>query len=272
MLKFASKFVLEILPSIVATVIGAYIVNHYIITKPADQAPVVAASSVSAAKPPVVKAASREAEIKSPAQPAAVTVDATAAVPDKAAVILPRSIETHEHPVASRERPAIKAVESVKEATKETAWQNRDRREREANQQRDANELARAAIERLGGTNRGAHSAAVTAAPREPAQASIAAVPVVRPLPPAINILTPAVELARTERRGDPTAPARFGAASDTGRDDPDHLIPPADIPPASLLSGPSTDATTTPVSQGPTVADDMFAAARSVFHAVLPK
>ncbi len=47
MMKYLSKFVLDILPSIVATVIGAYIVNHYIIAKPATPAPAAMASTVS---------------------------------------------------------------------------------------------------------------------------------------------------------------------------------------------------------------------------------
>src|SRR3954469_19331847 len=45
MLKYLSKFVLEILPSVVATIIGAYIVNHYIAPKSAVDAPVAASVS-----------------------------------------------------------------------------------------------------------------------------------------------------------------------------------------------------------------------------------
>src|SRR5438132_17560 len=32
--KYISKFTIDILPSVLATIIGAYIVNHYIATKP----------------------------------------------------------------------------------------------------------------------------------------------------------------------------------------------------------------------------------------------
>src|ERR1700748_3186273 len=42
MMNYLKKFALEILPSVAATVIGAYIVNHYI-SKPANDAPVAAA-------------------------------------------------------------------------------------------------------------------------------------------------------------------------------------------------------------------------------------
>ena len=34
MLKYVSKIAMDILPSVVATIVGAYIVNHYIATKP----------------------------------------------------------------------------------------------------------------------------------------------------------------------------------------------------------------------------------------------
>ncbi len=44
MLNYLKKFAMDILPSVAATIIGAYIVNHYITAKPAD-APVAAAVS-----------------------------------------------------------------------------------------------------------------------------------------------------------------------------------------------------------------------------------
>jgi hypothetical protein len=37
MLKYVSKITMDILPSVVATIIGAYIVNHYIVAKPAEK-------------------------------------------------------------------------------------------------------------------------------------------------------------------------------------------------------------------------------------------
>ena len=54
MLKLASKFAMDIFPSVIATILGAYIVNHYINNKrrPAD-----AAAAVSTADPK--KAASK---------------------------------------------------------------------------------------------------------------------------------------------------------------------------------------------------------------------
>src|SRR5882724_4311097 len=50
MLKYVSKFTLDILPSVVATIIGAYIVNHYIVAKPGANAPVAAAVSTTEPK------------------------------------------------------------------------------------------------------------------------------------------------------------------------------------------------------------------------------
>ena len=45
MLKHLTKIAMDILPSVVATVIGAYIVNHYINARPAADAPAAAVSS-----------------------------------------------------------------------------------------------------------------------------------------------------------------------------------------------------------------------------------
>ena len=49
MLNYLKKFAMEIVPSVAATIIGAYIVNHYITAKPASETP--AAAEVSTAQP-----------------------------------------------------------------------------------------------------------------------------------------------------------------------------------------------------------------------------
>ena len=56
--KYLAKFAVDILPSVAATVIGAYIVNHYIVSKPGPGAPV--ASAVSTVDP---KAAPEAAKV-----------------------------------------------------------------------------------------------------------------------------------------------------------------------------------------------------------------
>ena len=65
MLKYFSKIAMDILPSVAATIIGAYIVNHYITAKPAPDAP--AAAAVSSANPKKVtpKADSKPSETSS---------------------------------------------------------------------------------------------------------------------------------------------------------------------------------------------------------------
>src|SRR3954470_11421517 len=42
--KYISKFTIDILPSVLATIIGAYIVNHYIVTRPDAPAAAVAST------------------------------------------------------------------------------------------------------------------------------------------------------------------------------------------------------------------------------------
>src|ERR1700687_4097966 len=64
MLKIVSKFAMDILPSVVATIIGAYIVNHYIVTRP--DAPVAAAVS------PADPKAETRTDAKAEAKPASV--------------------------------------------------------------------------------------------------------------------------------------------------------------------------------------------------------
>ena len=44
MLKYITKFAMDILPSVAATIIGAYIVNHYIVSRPDTPAAAVASS------------------------------------------------------------------------------------------------------------------------------------------------------------------------------------------------------------------------------------
>ena len=50
MLKYFSKVTMDMLPSVAATIIGAYIVNHYITAKPAAEAPAAALSSANPKK------------------------------------------------------------------------------------------------------------------------------------------------------------------------------------------------------------------------------
>jgi hypothetical protein len=147
---------------------------------------------------------------------------------------------------------------------------------------RDANDLARAAIERLRGASEGSprpqESARVPDAPRVVSAPSVVAAPLVsappvRPLPPPIMVSTPAAETfgsaPGSSRTGSP-GPAAAGI------DDPGRPTPPADIPEASSPPSRPLDLRAEAVEparrEHTTVAEDVLLAAKSVFHAVLPK
>jgi hypothetical protein len=144
---------------------------------------------------------------------------------------------------------------------------------------RDANELARAAIERLrgDGSPRPQEAARVTETPRNvsapPVAAPVASAPAVRPLPPPIMVSTPAAESFNA-----PTGSTQVGPS---GIDNPRRPVPPADIPEAAppSFSFPSPGPLDLRAEAGEpqrrehtNVAEDMLLAAKSVFHAVLPK
>jgi hypothetical protein len=318
--KYLTKFTVDILPSVAATVIGAYIVNHYIVAKPGSDAPVAAAVSTadpkaeakgapvaaksetssdvanipeagvkakgisekaildkSATEKPQEKSGEKSAE--KPAEKSADKPAETAAAPAET-----RPAETRRHQPAPREKAVAKAVQApvqpaapapavvpvVAAAPAEAASAVDDRR--------DANDLARAAIERLRGATDG--SARPDAPPRvqDAARTSdgprvVTAPPVsapsVRPLPPPIMVSTPAGETF-DQTAGSSQARPPYAASART--DDPRRPTPPADIP----LSRPPLDLRAEAAEQSArehtSVADDMLSAAKSVFHAVLPK
>ena len=302
MLKYVSKFALDILPSVVATIIGAYIVNHYIATKPGADAPVAAAASTADPKPdakptatlanipePGVKAKgiSERAMIEKSAaeQPANVEkpVEKSVDKPAETAVI---PTETRRHQPSLREKvitklipapmpssaPVSAAVVAAPTAVPpaETPTPPEERR--------DANDLARAAIERLRGANDGAQraqeAARVPDAPRvvsaSPVPAPVASAPPVRPLPPPIMVSSPSAETSDAATGSLQMRPAYPAAI------DPHRPTPPADIPLGSSLASRPMDlraeATGPAIREHTTVAEDVLSAAKSVFHAVLPK
>jgi len=308
MLKYLSKFAMDILPSVAATIIGAYIVNHYI-NKPA--APPVAAA-MSTAQPKAEAKASTKAATK-PSETSselasipeagvkakgisekAVIEKSTAEKPvdkpvaDKPAETASIPVETRRHQPGSREKavaktaptsappsavqpattqPSLSAVAPVVTApatapSVEAAPPTEERR--------DANELARAAIERLRGPTDGSPRAQEAARiPDVPhaAPAPLASAPPVRPLPPPIMVSTPSGETF------DPVASSQPKAVR---VDDPLRPTPPAEIPPppppASRPLDLHADAAEPPARERTTVAEDVLSAAKSVFHAVLPK
>ena len=289
MLKYLTKFVVDILPSVAATVIGAYIVNHYIVSKP--DAP--AAAAVSTAQPkgkPAEASNLPEAGVKAKgmsertlmertaSQKAAVTEKPAekaaeskpAETPAETASIPPTELRRHQP--APREKTVAKVMSApVQQPAAAPAAAPAPVAPAEAaaapEEHRDANDLARAAIERLRGiTDSGSRSQEAARAPetaRAPEAPRVATAPsALRPLPPPIMVSTPPSETSQ------PRPPY---AASAT--DDPNRPTPPADIPTSRPPMDLRADAAAEPAKEErPTIGDDMLSAAKSVFHAVLPK
>ncbi|MGZ3285219.1 MAG: hypothetical protein ACXU9A_21410 [Xanthobacteraceae bacterium] len=323
MLKYISKFARDILPSVVATIIGAYIVNHYIAAKPDAPAAAVVSSadpkqtdvktdpkttakaSVSVVgglpQPGVTaKGISEKALIEQTAaeKPAVVEKSVAAEKPveksvDKPAETASIPADTRRHAPAPREREKViaksvtapvapstpaAAAAPVAAAPVVAAPAAAPAAEAAAAPDRDANELARAAIERLrgDGSPRPQEAARVTETPRivsaPPVAPPVVSAPAVRPLPPPIMVSTPAAESVNA-----PTGSTQVGPS---GHEDSRRPVPPADIPEASpSFSLPSPGPLDLRAEAGEpqrrehtNVAEDMLLAAKSVFHAVLPK
>jgi hypothetical protein len=287
MLKYLSKFALDILPSVAATIIGAYIVNHYITNKPAADAS-AAVSSIDATKaagkndaPPAIVANIPAAGIRAKGiseKSIADKADKSAAEKPAAEKAAEKPIEKSEpkptetaglprHPPVPREKTAAKSI-PVQPAVAPVVAPPAVAPAVEAaivpDEHRDANDLARAAIERLRGVNEGAAHQQDAVRPVEPPRT--AAVVPVRPLPPPVMVSSPAGETLDSMTASVPTVPSDAVAATDDAR----RLTPPADIPDAKPLDL-RADANV-PAPRKRTVADDMLSAAKSVFHSVLPQ
>jgi len=309
MLNYLKKFAMDILPSVAATIIGAYIVNHYIVSKPGADAPVAAAVSAAdpkadtksadaksadakpadagnlpaagvkakgisekaifektaAERPTVVEKPQDKADAKSeakadvkpadaPAETASLPARHTPAPRDKVRVVLPSPVQAVSPPAT----PAV-AAPPVPVPPVETASAPDERR--------DANDLARAAIERLRGTGDNSPRAPETSrietsrieTPR------VVAAPTLRPLPPPITVSTPGGEsLDQASSQTRPPYAANVAI-------DPRRPTPPADIPVSRPLDL-RAEVTEPSAREHTSVAEDMLSAAKSMFHAVLPK
>jgi hypothetical protein len=290
MLKIASKFALDIFPSVIATIIGAYIVNHYIVSKPADGPTAAVVSPV----------APKKADLKSDSRPAERSADLNTPEPGvRAKGISEKSvIDKSNIDRAAVEKPAEKPADKAADKPAETASIPPDTRRHPANPRektvaktapqpvvpvvepvvaapntapaveaaiapdRDANDLARAAIERLRATpdgSRGSESSVRLPDPPRVVAAPTAPAPSLQPLPPPILVSTPSVESAQTR----PSYAARG--------DDPHRPTPPADIPDPPPLDLRADAAPNQPPREHRNVAEDMLSAAKSMFHSVLP-
>jgi hypothetical protein len=288
MLKIASKFAIDIIPSVIATIIGAYIVNHYIVSKPTDAPTAAVVSPATPKKADVANVPEPGVRAKGISEKSVIDksntdratfekpVEKAADKPAETASIPPDN--TRRHPTNSREKtvakvapekpapekPVVPVVEPVVAAPTTAPAV-----EAAIAPDRDANDLARAAIERLRATpdsSRPSESSSVrlpdpprvvTAAPAAPV-ASVPA-PSLQPLPPPILVSTPLAESAQPR-------------SSSAGRDDPRRPTPPADIPdprPLDLRADAIPDQP--PKHEHTNVAEDVLSAAKSMFHSVLP-
>ena len=292
MMNYLKKFALEILPSVAATVIGAYIVNHYI-SKPADDRrwrlwlrlrpmrkrqnppterrrhspqPGVKAKGISERgmmekaaseqpgdfKPAEAKSAETKSAETKPAEAKPAETASAPAEPRRHFFSAPKAVAKATNTAAPATTPAPAASPAAPAETVATTAAPADGR--------DANDLARAAIERLRGSEpRTQEAARTTDAPRVEAPRSVTPPPAtasLKPLPPPITVAPP-VEFGRRGRR--PTRPTV----------DPNRPTPPADIPPPppmDIRADASKLATRTT-----NMAQDVLRSAKSMFHAVIP-
>jgi hypothetical protein len=280
--KYVSKFTIDILPSVLATIIGAYIVNHYIVGKPTE-APVAAAVSTSdpaKADPKASEsvAAIPEAGVKAKGISERAILEKTAtekpAVVDKPADTANLPAEPRRHQPVLREKAVAKAVQTPAQAPAPAAAPSTPPVEATVapEEKRDANDLARAAIERLRGANEAAPRAqeAVRSpeAPRTTEAPHVASAPAVQPLPPPIMVSAPNTEAVNPATGSVPAKPPYAAARID----DPRRPTPPADIPSSSPPVDLRAEAALPPPREHKSVADDVLSAAKSVFHAVLPR
>ncbi len=256
--KFLSKYILEVIPSIIATVVGAYIVTHYINAKSdADKPKAAIAGPVNTTRDASLDEAAKPAD--APARKSGKTEDAKA---DAAPTIKPAEnagspAEPRRHQLQLREKAASKPV--VTPPT-ETA---------KAEETRDANEIAREAIARLRNsdptpaaeTPRAQDSVRAPEAlrPQERARVNLTYAPAsqvqapIQVLPPATTVVPPLNEVTIAPEPQPPVGRADGAFRPPT---------PPADIPsrPLDLHAKERTS-----------VAEEVVSTAKSVFQAVIP-
>ncbi|PIT04319.1 hypothetical protein TSA1_28865 [Bradyrhizobium nitroreducens] len=304
MLKYLAKISMDIFPSVLATIIGAYIVNHYINAKPAPDTPSAVVAPAEAGKDgkptdtanlptPGVKAKGISEKSVSDK---GVTDKAAADKPEaKAAEVTPAENASHGRSPA-REKAAAKSTPA---ATAPVVEANSAPAGTSPAATPDANDLARAAIERLRKSPEGkaaekaaeakaaeakaaeAKAAEIKPAERtpDPAVREATRVPeaprvittepaAIRPLPPPITVSTPSPE---SYGNGGSSPPY----TASVGNDDPNRMTPPADIP-VPVIAPPldlRADAgASMPRPKKTNVADDVLSGMKSMFHSVLPK
>lgn len=274
MLKHVSNFFLQIFPSVIATVVGAYIVTNYINAKPADVPKAAVASTPEPAKDIT--------EGKDAGQAAEAPSETT----DK-----PKQVEKPDAKrQASREKPkaapapvvTAAPVVPVTVAVAPSAPTASD--PAPASENRDANELARAALDRLRGPVEAAKDVQKESPKQpEPQRQAVPVAPAVRaPEPPKVAAATPAQP--HVQQSVQPLPPAMLvtapnngaGPRSDEANAKPRETVreersfssfrPPADIPLAPPLDLQAAS------RQSTSITEDVVSTARSVINAVIPR
>lgn len=261
--KYISKFTIDILPSVLATIIGAYIVNHYIVTRPDAPAAAVASTPV---PPKVAGIPEAGVEAKGVSEKAMLEKRASEgpAVADRPAETANIPAEPHHAQSTPREKPAARAAQTPPSlapvAPVEAAAA--------AEERRDATDLARAAIERLRSSSEAKppvqEVARIPEAPRVSEVPKVTAPPAAQPLPPPIMVSAPGNEAVT------PGTGSLLVRPASAPIDDPQRPTPPADIPSSRPLEL-RAEVTEGSPRRGFSVAEDVLSAAKSVFHAVLP-
>jgi hypothetical protein len=277
--KYVSKFTIDILPSVLATIIGAYIVNHYIIAKPAD-APAAAVAStpetkkVDAKSPGIANIPESGVKAKGISEKALLekTASERPAVADRPAEIPSLPVESRRVQPAPHEKPVGKSTPAAASVSVQTPASASAPVEAAAvpEEKRDVNDLARAAIERLRGTteaSRVQEAVRIPEAPRAAEAPHAASAPAVLPLPPPIMVSTPNSEAFNPATGSLPLKPPYGSAMRDDRRPTPPADIP-SSLPPVDLRA----EAELPAPRQRTSVAEEVLSAAKSVFHAVLPR
>ncbi|EHR05500.1 hypothetical protein Bra471DRAFT_06318 [Bradyrhizobium sp. WSM471] len=308
MLKYVAKISMDIFPSVLATIIGAYIVNHYINAKPAADAPAAVMAPAEAGKngkpadvanlpAPGVKAKGIS-EKKVTDKPAAEKAADQPAAEAKTADVAPAEASPRGKPSA-REKAVAKSTPAISAPAPPTPVVEANSAPAAAAPAAtpDANDLVRAAIERLrkspeskaaeaksSDTKSSDNRSSETKSPektQEPAVREAARTPEapriipvdtssVRPLPPPITVSTPAAEAYGNGGSSQPSPPY----TASVGNENPNRLTPPADIP-VPMIAPPldlRADAGASMPRPKTNVADDMLSGVKSMFHSVLPK
>jgi hypothetical protein len=311
MLKYIAKISMDIFPSVLATIIGAYIVNHYINAKPAADAPAAVIAPAEAGKKgkpadvanlpaPGVKAkgiseknvSDKWAAEKSADQPAAESKASEKAAEVAPAETSPRGKSSAREKAVAKSTPAV-----VAPAAAPVVEANSAPVAAAPAVTPDANDLVRAAIERLRKSPEGKSSetksseiksseirsseikpseklpepmAQEAARGAEAPHVVTASPSALRPLPPPITVSTPSVETYANS----PASQGNPPYTASIGNDNPNRLTPPADIP-VPVIAPPldlRADAGASMPRPKTNVADDMLSGVKSMFHSVLPK